>query len=70
MEIFLIRQNRIRIRHLIIPALRIHIIHHSNRQQIQIPYAQSQLYAPEQEQRRCHRAVCRAKFFSLVKFEI
>ena len=50
----------------VVPALRVHIVHHPDGQQIQIPQGQPDLYAAEQEQRRGHLPLGVAEFFLLV----
>ena len=47
----------------VVPALRVHIVHHPDGQQIQIPQGQPDLYAAEQEQRRGHLPLGVAEFF-------
>src|SRR5699024_4831375 len=62
-SIKILLRSHYRIFMLIIPAFYIHIIHHPDGQQIQVPDRQPQLHAPQEEQGRCHFPVSRTKFF-------
>ena len=48
---------------IIVFTLREHIIDDSDRQQVQLGQCQTELFASQQEQGRCHRAVSFAMFF-------
>ena len=48
---------------IVVPALCVHVVHHADGQKIQIPDGDAELYAAEQEQRRCHLPLSWAKFF-------
>ena len=48
---------------IIVPAFRVHIVHHADGQQIQIPDGEADLDAAKQEQWRCHLPLTFARFF-------
>ena len=53
---------------LIVPAFHIHIIHHSDGQQIQIPDGQPQLHTPQEEQMCALRSIPLGKSISIYPF--
>lgn len=60
-EIFLCRQGRVLA--VIVEMLRENVVDHAHRQQVEVPEGQPDLQTAEQEQRRGHFPVSRAKFF-------
>lgn len=60
-EIFLCRQGRVLA--VIVQMLGKNVVDHAHRQQVEVPEGQPDLQTAEQEQRRGHFPVSRAKFF-------
>ena len=60
-EIFLGRQGCVLT--VIVEMLRENVVDHAHRQQVEVPEGQPDLQTAEQEQRRGHFPVSRAKFF-------
>lgn len=60
-HIFLGRQGRIL--EVIVEMLRKNVVDHAHRQQVEVPEGRPDLQTAEQEQRRGHFPVSRAKFF-------